>query len=414
MSDLFRKEAIKHQGQKLDGDVTLATHMSFNVIAVLIVIIVAVGFTYLLLGEYHRKEAVSGYLRPNTGLSKIYPVAPGTIDEMYVEEGDLVEKGQLLARLRMDRHLSSGKEYNNSIIEELLTQKNLIGANVSSQQQLFEVDLQNNKVQMENSKAKLLQTQNQQKLLKERLELGKKKLDDTASLIKSGFVSQREYQDQQDAYLALKQQVEDIQAQVLSQKQELSQYRFQAKQMPIEHKEQIGQLKSQLAGINQEISQADAQRSLDIRSNRRGTVTNLLVNVGMMAQSNYPLMTILPEEAKLEAVLYVPTRAYGFVKEGQKTRIRYQAFPYQRFGIYQGKIEKVSKSVLLPNEANLPVSLQEPVYQVVVDIEQQEAIAYGLEVPLQAGMLLEADIMVDSRSLFEWLFEPIYSIKGDI
>jgi len=414
MSDLFRKEAIKHQGQKLDGDVTLATHMSFNVIAALIVFIVVVGFTYLILGEYHRKEAVSGYLRPNTGLSKIYPVVSGIIDEMYVEEGELVEKGQLLARIRMDRHLSSGKEYNDSIIEELLTQKRLLSANISNQQQLFEADQQNNRVQINNSRAQLLQTENQQALLKERLVLSKKKLDDTASLIKSGFVSQREYQDQQDLYLALKQQVEDIQTQVLSQKQTLSQLIFQAKQMPIEHKEQIGQLKSQLAGINQQISQADAQRSLDIRSNRRGTVTNLLVNVGMMAQVNYPLMTILPEGAKLEAVLHVPTRAYGFVKEGQQTRIRYQAFPYQRFGIYRGEIVNVSKSVLLPSEADLPVSLKEPVYQVVVDIEQQGAIAYGSKVPLQAGMLLEADIMVDSRSLFEWLFEPIYRIKGDI
>ena len=414
MSDLFRKEAIKHQGQKLDGDVTLATHMSFNVIAALIVFIVVVGFTYLILGEYHRKEAVSGYLRPNTGLSKIYPVVSGIIDEMYVEEGELVEKGQLLARIRMDRHLSSGKEYNDSIIEELLTQKRLLSANISNQQQLFEADQQNNRVQINNSRAQLLQTENQQALLKERLVLSKKKLDDTASLIKSGFVSQREYQDQQDLYLALKQQVEDIQTQVLSQKQTLSQLIFQAKQMPIEHKEQIGQLKSQLAGINQQISQADAQRSLDIRSNRRGTVTNLLVNVGMMAQVNYPLMTILPEGAKLEAVLHVPTRAYGFVKEGQQTRIRDQAFPYQRFGIYRGEIVNVSKSVLLPSEADLPVSLKEPVYQVVVDIEQQGAIAYGSKVPLQAGMLLEADIMVDSRSLFEWLFEPIYRIKGDI
>ena len=60
------------------------------------------------------------------------------------------------------------------------------------------------------------------------------------------------------------------------------------------------------------------------------------------------------------------------------------------------------------------MSLQEPMYQVVVELTKQNAQAYGASVPLQAGMLLEADIMVDSRSLFEWLFEPIYSIKGAV
>ena len=61
MSDLFRKEAIDHQGQKLDGEVTIATHMSFTWILGLILGIVIIGLTYLILGEYHRKEVVSGY-----------------------------------------------------------------------------------------------------------------------------------------------------------------------------------------------------------------------------------------------------------------------------------------------------------------------------------------------------------------
>ena len=176
----------------------------------------------------------------------------------------------------------------------------------------------------------------------------------------------------------------------------------------------MGELKSQLAGINQQITQADSQRSFDVLSSRDGVVTSLLVKDGMVANTNQPLMTILPVEASLEAVLFVPTRAYGFVKEKQQTRIRYQAFPYQRFGIYTGEIIEVAKSVILPNETLLPVSFQEPVYRVVVKLDEQGAIAYGVSVPLQAGMLLEADIVVDSRSLFEWLFESIYSIRGTV
>jgi membrane fusion protein len=70
--------------------------------------------------------------------------------------------------------------------------------------------------------------------------------------------------------------------------------------------------------------------------------------------------------------------------------------------------------VVLPNETSLPVVFQEPVYKVVVKLEHQGAAAYGATVPLQSGMLLEADIMVDKRTLFEWLFEPIYSIKGAV
>ncbi|WP_057830327.1 HlyD family secretion protein [Colwellia sp. TT2012] len=414
MTDLFRKEAISHQGQKLDGEVTIATHMSFNVIIALVVMIILVGFTYLLLGEYHRKEVVSGYLRPTTGLSKVYPVVAGRIDEIFVKEGQLIEKGQLLARIRMDKHLSSGIEVSESIIHDLLLQKGLIVKNIATQEKLFVVNKAKSSSQIKNTQAQLLQAQNQKSLLKERLALSKSKLDDTFSLIKKGYVSEREYQEQQDRHLAMKQQIEDTQAQVLTQIEQLSQLTFQALQLPLQYEETIGQLKSKLAGLSQQISQTDAQRSLDVRSNRAGKITNLLLKPGMMTQVNRPLMTILPEGATLEAVLFVPTRAYGFVRTGQKTRIRYQAFPYQRFGIYLGEIVEVSQSVILPNETILPVIFQEPVYQVVVKLDEQGAKAYGTQVPLQSGMLLEADIMVDRRTLFEWLFEPIYSIKGGV
>jgi membrane fusion protein len=414
MSDLFRKEAIEHQGHKLDGEVTIATHMSFNIIVFLIVAIVITGFAYLFWGEYQRKEVVSGYLRPTTGLSKVYSVAAGLVDEVYVKEGDVVKKDQPLARIRLDRQLSSGIRANDVIIQELVIQKNLLSTNMLNQKQLFTANTEQLALQIRNAEAQMQQASTQNTLLKERFALSEKKLEDIESLISKGFASQREYADQRDSLLSLKQQLEDTQTNILSTQDQLSQLRYQYNQLPIQHEEQMGELKSQLAGINQQITQADSQRSFDVLSSRDGVVTSLLVKDGMVANTNQPLMTILPVEASLEAVLFVPTRAYGFVKEKQQTRIRYQAFPYQRFGIYTGEIIEVAKSVILPNETLLPVSFQEPVYRVVVKLDEQGAIAYGVSVPLQAGMLLEADIVVDSRSLFEWLFESIYSIRGTV
>ena len=60
----------------------------------------------------------------------------------------------------------------------------------------------------------------------------------------------------------------------------------------------------------------------------------------------------------------------------------------------------------------MPVALQEPVYRVQVALDQQEIRAYGTTVPLQSGMLLNADIVLEQRSLLSWLLEPILSLKG--
>lgn len=414
MSDLFRKEAIDHQGQKLDGEVTIATHMSFNWILGLILGIVVIGLTYLFLGDYHRKEVVSGYLRPTEGLSKVYPLGLGVIDEIFVTEGQSVAKGDLLARVRMDRLLSSGTDVNDTIVSELNKQKALIKENLKNQKLLSKVNIEMLDSQVSATAFQVKQAEKQLDLLQKRVELSEKRVSDTELLIEKGFASNSDLQTVEENLLVIQQQAEDVEGQLLKQQEQLSQYKFQRRQVPISYQETVVKLRSELANLNQQVTQTASLRSYDVRSERDGVVSNLLIKEGMVTQLNSPLMTILPETLNLEAVLFVPTRAYGFVEEQQVTRIRYQAFPYQRFGIYEGVIASVSKSILLPNETSFPVSFREPVYQVVVKLDKQNAVAYGTSVSLQAGMLLEADIMVDSRSLFEWLFEPIYSIKGAV
>jgi membrane fusion protein len=54
----------------------------------------------------------------------------------------------------------------------------------------------------------------------------------------------------------------------------------------------------------------------------------------------------------------------------------------------------------------------EPMFRVKVKLASQTAQAYGLPQALQAGMQLEADVMLDTRTLFEWVLEPLYSLRG--
>ena len=412
MSDLFRKEAIHHQGHKLDGEVTIATHMSFTWILAVILLIVVVGGVYLFLGEYHRKEVVSGYLRPTEGVSKVYPLGQGVVDKVFVEEGQVVKKGEVLASIRMERVLESGADMNTAIVDELVKQKAFLQENLLNQSELEQVSIEKLESQIANLSQQIANAKSQLTLISERVSLSNEKVESTKSLIEKGFASENDLKNQKDNLLALTQQQEELLSRISSQQEQESQLKYELLQLPINHREKLVSLRSQLANVNQQIKQAQGQQSYNIVSQRDGRVSNLLIKPGMVANSQTPILTVLPLESELEAILFVPTRAYGFVQPEQLTRIRYQAFPYQRFGIYEGHIKTVSKSILLPNEASVPVSLREPVYKVVVSLNAQVANAYGTSVPLQAGMLLEADIMVDSRTLFEWLFEPIYSIKG--
>jgi membrane fusion protein len=54
------------------------------------------------------------------------------------------------------------------------------------------------------------------------------------------------------------------------------------------------------------------------------------------------------------------------------------------------------------------------VYRVTVALEAQAVKAYGAELPLQAGMFLEADSWLERRRIIEWIFDPLDSITGRI
>lgn len=412
MSNLFRKEAIEHQNKKLDGEVTIATHFSFNVILMLILLIVVVTVLFIAWGEYHRKEVVSGYLRPTAGLTKIYPAASGVVEHVYVQENESIKAGQAVARIRLDRQLSNGVALNETITQELLVQKHLLIGKINNQRALYEVSQKQHSESISSLELQVTQQTKQLISLKERIAIRQKKLAKLTQLSEKGYVSQLELSDQKDNLLAIRHQHDDLLMAVNNTKAKLRELQLQLRQLPIEHDSHMAQLDVELSGIKQSLAQSEAQRSFNVVSHRKGVITNVLTTNGAMASTGRPLLTVLPVDASLEAVLFVPTRAFGFVKPGQQTRIRYQAFPYQRFGIYHGVISRVSKSVILPSETSAPVSVQEPVYQVVVKLGKQNAEAYGTAVPLQAGMLLEADIMVDKRSLFEWFFDPLISLKG--
>nr|HNH51140.1 HlyD family efflux transporter periplasmic adaptor subunit [Nitrosomonas sp.] len=173
-------------------------------------------------------------------------------------------------------------------------------------------------------------------------------------------------------------------------------------------------IERQISELEQQLTETDLRRSIVLTAPTEGIVTTLLAEMGQMAQPNLPLLSILPAGAQLQAQLLVPTHSVGFIKPGQMVSLRYQAFPYQRFGHHLGEIIEVSRAVIQPNEANLPVSIQESVYRATVRLPQQQIIAYGELLPLQPEMILDADIHLDRRRLIEWVFDPLLSITGRI
>lgn len=411
---LFRPEAVKHQSAKLDGEVVIAQPLAAKLLLLSLLITVAILLTFLISSSFHRKETVIGYLQPTGGLAKIDIPRTGTIAELFVQEGDTVTKGQHLALIKIPDYLSQGDSMSAVMSRAIRQQSDFITLRKQQVNIQYTQQQQDLEKRIAFTQQALEDTRNQQNLLTRRVEIQQKRFGNFTSLSASGAISVNDLQQNEEQLLSTQQQIAELNARYQTELAKIEQFGGQLTRLPSEHAQQVALLDAEQSRLQQQQAEMDSRGQLLLRAPINGKVTNLIAKLGTTVKQQMPLATIVPEDSALIAILLVPTRAFGFVEPGQQTRIRFDAFPYQRFGLFDGEVLAAAKSILIPGEVEMPINIQEPVYRVEVALGKQEIRAYGNHVPLQPGMTLSADIVLEERSLISWLFEPILSLKGRV
>ena len=175
--------------------------------------------------------------------------------------------------------------------------------------------------------------------------------------------------------------------------------------------QKVQALRNDLASAEQRITEINGRRAYVIRAPTQGLVSTLQAALGQSIDPQRLQLEIIPQGAILQAELFVPARAFGFVEIGQSVRILYDAFPYQHFGTYRGRVTKISQTLLTSTDAAGPVALKEPAYRVTAALDRVDIEAYGKRIVLQPDMLLKAEIILERRSLARWLTSPLTSVR---
>lgn len=411
MSSLFRKEAVEHSKNRLYGEVILLQPLSVTVLVTTVVVICAIVVTMLFWGTYARKETVRGYVVPDKGIVKVYAQNPGTVSKVHVQENDTVTEGQALITVVAERSLQGGSDIDTLLLKELESSRSHQYKRIEAEKSLLKSETQLTRNTISAIEKELTQLDETLATQRERLAILQERMKGAEKLLQQKSMSQVEYQRHLEEYLVLKQQLQELERTKSNKENTLVQANVEILQLPIRVESRINEIEDVISEINQRMAEVQGRKIYEIRAPIDGKVTALQAKEGHW-QTNVPLLSIFPNDSKMLVEIFVPTRAIGFVEVGQTVRTRFDAFPYQRFGIFEGEIAFISKHVLLPNELPVPLELTEPVYRVTVILKSEFVTAYGKELPLQAGMALEADIILDRQSLFGWILDPLFSLKG--
>jgi membrane fusion protein len=350
---------------------------------------------------------------------RLVPPQAATVVEAQATEGQAVHAGDVLFVLAVGQATLSG-DTQAAVQSSLATREQSLLSAARERVQLEQAQSAAIDAQIADMRRELDAMAVEAGLQRQRLALAQDALTQYEGLRNENFVSSAQVRAKAEDVLGVKAQLQSLERQRATRLREIAALQSQRIELPLRTRAAQGEIDRDIAALAQASAENEARQRIVVRAPQDGIVSGVLAARGQTVTPAAALASLLPADAKLQAHLFAPSSAVGFVRANQAVQLRYQAFPYQKFGHQSGEVAQVSRSPLQASElAGLPLPAAmsasgEPLYRITVNLDQQSVAAYGEKQLLSPGMQLEADVLLDRRRLIEWLFEPVLGIAGRV
>jgi membrane fusion protein len=415
-SELFRHEALQAQRHEPLGSIRLTPPRLGWICLAGGMTVVAAVLALLMCSHYTKHETAQGTLVPHEGVLPVTAPTSGIVVRTLFTEGAEVRAGQALMEVSGERDSALLGDTHASVIEQLKLKAAALESDRDEQEHLAELQTRDFATRITILDAQVHQTEAQVALQQQRADSVMALDEQFQQAGRSGTVSKLQILQQHDTALAAQAELKDASNKNLALRAEFAQLRSRLAQQPAMALTKRNEIERQLADVRQSLAENEAQRAVVLRAPADGTVTNVLVHAGQSVAAQQLMLTLLPKDARLEAELWMPAHAVGFIVRGDPVVLRYAAFPYQTFGQKRGHVREISRSPLSPAElqALLGRAISEPRYRVRVDLDSQTIRIADRDEHLMPGIALDADVLLERRRLIEWIAEPLYGLAQNL
>ena len=207
--------------------------------------------------------------------------------------------------------------------------------------------------------------------------------------------------------LARRAELESISERLIAQRASLQSSEVDIQRRGLEARQSRSVLLAQRAALAE-------QRALLMRSDQitltapiNGVVGDVSAQEGQRTRPDASLVTVIPRNSRMEVWLYAPSRAVGLSRPGQAVRLRFDSFPYEKYGVGAGVVTEVSRVPTEPSNIGVDLGFQEPVFRIRVRIDSFAPRAPTNIDALRPGMTVSANLVLERRSLWQVLFGPL-------
>ena len=410
-NSLFRIEAIEAQKTKSDGIGVIATPLSFYLLTGMILMLLIFTFVFINCVQYSRKELVQGRLVPMGNYAEVYSTKKGIIREVFVNEGQSIKEGEPIAFINSESYTKDGFKLTSLISSEINKTQEIIKSGLIYEKKITESVLYKLAEEIKFKNLELEGVISLLELKSKKRNISKSKVDKFKKLYQKKIISQNKYNEIYYDFLTDENEINRILNEKTIIESQVARMRKELEMEKLISQRKLTDLKLKLSEIKREEAISKSEDSNLVKAPLSGVISGLQVRKGQHSDTTTHLLTILPNNDALEVELFVPTKAISFVNQETIIKIRYDSFPYQKFGTFNGKVKSISKNVIKSNQLSGYTGEEEWLYKIVVTLSEEE---YINKINLQPGMELSAYLLGEKRSIFEWIFEPLLNIKSNI
>lgn len=331
----------------------------------LVALLLSLGSVAVLGGIFIRIDeviTVSGQLKSIGGTVEVETPVGGKVETVHFNDGELVEKGQLLVSFDT-REASEQKKTLTRLI--LLEKENLLSKLNTIKSQ----------------KASLL---NQKDVISQRLKTKSYIIEEMKLLVEQGGFQRVQYLQSLDEKYSMESQISEID-------ERFAQLDLRSEQIKNESNRSLDQMNNQLIKVNLQLQYQN------VTAPAKGVVFDPKASEQGVLNPGERILSIVPQNG-LFAEIYVPNSDIGYIKQGQETKVRVEAFPFTKYGELPGSISQIGADALPPDAIS-----QFYRFPVKLNLERSYLITNNVEIPLKTGMSISANLKLREKRLISIL-----------
>ncbi len=351
---LFRTAAQEAQRTQTLGEIVLIRPVSFAVLAsatASMALGVILLFTF---GTYTRRTTVDGVLTPDTGLVKVYAQQTGVVLKKNVVEGQHVTRGQVLYTVSTDLQSAAAGQTQAALIEQAQQRKTSLQQELDKTRRLQQDERDTLQSKIASLRTELAGIDDQIAAQRTRASIAADAASRYAGLLAQDYISKDQAQQRQADLLDQRSKLNSLMRDRASTAQSLKEALNDLSGLSLKQQNQLSQIDRSVIDVDRTLIESEAKREFVVTAPETGTATAVIAEPGQTADTSHPLASIVPTGAHWQAYLFVPSAAVGFVHVGDRVLVRYQAYPYQKFGQYEASVVSIARTACAKCALSVP------------------------------------------------------------